>query len=117
MLVARLALLACVSEATTPNRPPPYFIVSSMPLRLLTTPEPDRLVASCVALSMPLLVLYDTDPSRCACGARSRAALHGRSALTDRAFESRIAGRRHLIRASPLACARSTSSMLCRPCG
>ena len=41
-----------------------FAIVSSMPLRMVITPEPQRLVATCLALSLPLIVVHDgTDGS------------------------------------------------------
>ena len=36
-----------------------FTIVSSMPLRMVVSPEPQRLVATCLALSLPLLVVHD----------------------------------------------------------
>ena len=41
------------------SAPAEFTIVSSMPVRLLTTPEPQRLVATCAALKLPLLVVHD----------------------------------------------------------
>ena len=37
----------------------PFVIVSSMPLRMVVSPEPRRLVATCLALSLPLIVVHD----------------------------------------------------------
>ena len=44
------------------SAPAEFTIVSSMPVRLLATPEPQRLVATCAALKLPLLVVHDPPP-------------------------------------------------------